>query len=105
TVFRVVSRNQLSFSLRQIKWETIRLRIRGHQINEEADNLPMKNIPPRDEPPEMSSLRIDDSAQAETARLDQNPHQRKSQRDFVTDHLRAGPQSAQQRIFIVRRPA
>ncbi len=105
TVLGVVSRNQFGFGFRQVKRKAIGLRIRRHQINEEADNLPMKNIPPRNETPEMSSLCIDDSAQAEAAGLDQNSNQRKSKRNFVTDHLRAGPQSAQQGIFIVRRPA
>ena len=45
---------------------------------------------------------LNDGAQAEAAGLDQNPNQRKSKRNFIADHLRAGPQSAQQRVFIVR---
>ncbi len=67
-------------------------------------NWPVKNIPARNESPEMSLLCHHNVAQAETARHDQHAHQRQAERNFVAHHLRAGAQSAQQGIFIVRRP-
>ncbi len=65
----------------------------------------MKNIPARDETPKDSALRIHDLAQAEASRHDHDSHQRQAERDFIADHLGAGPQSAEQRIFVVRGPS
>ena len=50
-------------------------------------------------------LRVDDVAQAEAARHQQNADNRHRERQFVADHLRRAAQSAEQRILAVRRPA
>ena len=48
---------------------------------------------------------VHDVAQAEAAGKNQHTYQRKPQRNFVTDHLRAGPQPAQHGVLAVRRPS
>ena len=57
-VLGVVPGDQFGFGFRQVKRDAVRLRIRRHQIAEEADELPGENIPARNESPEMSALRI-----------------------------------------------
>src|SRR5208282_4008756 len=98
-ILGVVSRDQFGFSFRQVKWNAIGFRIGGNQVNEEADELPVKNIPARNEAQESASLGIDNRAQAETARLNDDADEGKSQPNFITDHLRGGSEPAQQRIF------
>src|SRR5208282_1340099 len=95
-VFGVVSRHQFGFSFWQVERNAVRLRIRRHQINKKSNELSVDDVPPRNESPEMSALRLDNRPQTETPGLDQHSHQRKSQRNFVADHLRAGAQPAEQ---------
>ena len=65
----------------------------------------MEDIPVGNESPEVPLLRVYDVAQAEAACQDQHAHQREPERDFVAHHLRAGAESAQQGILVVRRPS
>src|ERR1700682_2232019 len=104
-VFSVIPRHQFGLRLRQIERDAVGFRIGRHQINKEGDELaPVKNVPARNNPPKRSALRIHDVSQAEAAGQYEHAHQRESQRNFVTDHLRARPQPAQQRILAVGRP-
>ncbi len=100
-VFGVIPRDQFSFGFGQIEWDSVRLRVRRHQIAEETNRL-NENIPARKEMPKNAALRVYDVAQTEAPRKNQHAHQRQSQRNLVAHHLRAGAQAAEQRIFIVR---
>src|SRR5215471_12830345 len=103
-VFGVITSHQFGFSFRQIKGHAVGFCEGRHQVNKKRDSLPAKYIPTRDETPEITRLRVDDFAQAETAGYDQYAHQRQPEGNFIAHHLRACPQTAQQGILAVRRP-
>src|SRR5208282_4181954 len=104
-VLGVVSGHEFGFSFRQIKRGAVGFRVGGDQVDEKGQRLPVKNVPARNEMPEHAALRIHDLAQAEAAGHNQHAHQRESERHFVADHLSAGAQSTEQRIFVIRGPA
>ena len=101
----MISGHQFRLRFRQIKGRAVGLGVRGNQIDEKCNRLPVKNIPARNETPKNSALRIDDLAQAEASRHDHDSHQRQAKRNFIADHLGAGAQSAEQRVFAIRGPS
>ena len=104
-VFGVVPGDQFGLGFRQIKRDAVGFGVSRHQINKEGDKLAAaKQVPVGNESPEMASLTFYDAAQTERPGKNQHAHERQPQRNFVTHHLRAGPQSAEQGILAVRRP-
>ena len=53
----------------------------------------------------MRRLAVDDVAQAERLRAENNADQREAKREFVADHLRGSAEAAEQGELVVRRPA
>src|SRR6185312_9004561 len=101
-VFGVISRHEFGLGFRQVKWDSIRLSVRGHQVDEKRKKLG-EDVPVRQPaPPGRLSLSVDDLSQTEAAGKKQHADQRKSERKFIADHLGAGSQRAKQRIFAVR---
>src|SRR5581483_6792883 len=104
-VLGVVSGHQFGFRLRQVKRHAVGFRERSHQVNKEGHDLAAKEVPLRQPSEPVGVLRLDNAAQAEGAGQNQHADERQPERDLIADHLRAGAQRAEQRIFAVRGPA
>src|SRR5208337_4320842 len=96
-VFGMVSRNQFIFGLRQIEWNSLALRHRAYEENEESQRL--KNDK------RISLLRLDNIDYAERVRHHDYRDERKPQGEFVADHLGRTPYASEKSVLRIRCPA
>src|SRR5579864_3061518 len=86
-VLGVVAGYEFRLRFRQIKWNTVGFRVGRHDVNEEGNKLEAaEEVPVEDRP----RLRIYNLPQAQRSGKEQDSDQRQSQRNLVTNKLRAG---------------
>jgi len=88
---------QIAFRFRKIEGNTLRFGQSGDEKHEEADRLV-------DDVPDIG-LGPHDVEQAHGLRQHDHPDHREPHRNLVADHLRAGPEAAEDRVFAVSGPA
>ena len=96
----MITGGQLGFSFWKIERRAVRFRVCGAKVDEESYDLKAaEDIPGKDA---VRGLYIDDRPQAQRPGTQNYANQRKPQSKFITDHLRAGTQRAEQRILVIR---
>ena len=96
-VFGMEPGPEITFRFREVEGNALRFGQSGDEEHEEPDRLV-------DDVPDIG-LRPHDLEQAHRLRQHDHADDREPHRDLVADHLRAGPEAAQDRIFAVGGPA
>src|SRR5216683_2297929 len=111
-VFGVEAADELLFGFGKVEGGAIGFRDGGDEEAEEAENLRKgsgENVPAENSAPIEQAvgigLSVNDVAQAELPGHQQHADYGHGQREFVADHLRGAPQTAEQRIFVVGGPS
>ena len=102
-VFGVIAAGELGFGFGKIEGSAVGFRVGRGQVDEEGDELAAAEKVPREQA--VRGLGFYDFSEIEGAGAQDDANEGEAEGELVADHLRGRAEGAEERVFVVRRPA